>query len=401
MASSMEYSASVHRGDSRRRRRGLLWANPAWLSVIAALLLSLLGLITIGTTHPELVAKQAILLGLGLAVAAVVAIPHVRWLQKLSTPLMVVVLIMLILLLLPGIPDQLVHPRNGARRWISLGFTDMQPSELAKIAVVLMIASWLRFRKNHRRLQGLFPPLFMALVPMGLILLQPDLGTALLFLPICFSMLFAAGAKTSHLAVIVLMGVIGGAAMIPMLRPHQRDRIQAMWAQLRGDDRFENDIGYQGARSMMLVGAGGIAGVGGDTATAMLEWNHLPEEHNDMIFAVICTRWGMVGGILTWLLYGMLLLGGLLTAAWCRDPFGRLLSVGISVGIMAQMIVNTGMTIGLMPITGMTLPFVSYGGSSLLAAWIMVGLLFGVALRRPPLLWRQSFEFGESESETS
>ncbi len=118
-----------------------------------------------------------------------------------------------------------------------------------------------------------------------------------------------------------------------------------------------------------------------------------------MIFAVICTRWGFVGGVLTWLLYGVLLLGGLLTAAWCRDPFGRLMAVGISVGIMAQMIVNTGMTIGLMPITGMTLPFVSYGGSSLLAAWIMVGLLFGVALRRPPLLWRQSFEFGEPEDD--
>lgn len=151
----------------------------------------------------------------------------------------------------------------------------------------------------------------------------------------------------------------------------------------------------------MLVGAGGVSGVGGEMATTMLEWNHLPEEHNDMIFAVICTRWGVIGAMVTWLLYGLILLGGLLTAAFCRDPFGRLMVVGLSVAIMAQMVINTGMTIGLMPITGMTLPFVSYGGSSLVAAWIMIGLIFGVALRRPPLLWRQSFEFGDAEGHGS
>ena len=120
-----------------------------------------------------------------------------------------------------------------------------------------------------------------------------------------------------------------------------------------------------------------------------------------MIFAVICTRWGAVGGVLTWLLYAVILLGGLLTGGLCRDPFGRLVAVGLAVGIMAQMVINTGMTIGLMPITGMTLPFVSYGGSSLVAAWIMIGLIFGIALRRPPLLWRQSFEFGSSEERSS
>ncbi|MCH2133749.1 MAG: FtsW/RodA/SpoVE family cell cycle protein [Phycisphaerales bacterium] len=400
-ASPIDYSAAVHEGESRRRRRGLLWVNPAWLCVGAAFILSLVGLLAIGTTHPELVLKQAVLLCLGLGVAAMVAVPHTRWLQKLSVPLMVVVLILLVILLVPGVPEQIVRPRHGARRWINLGLIDMQPSELAKIAVVLLIASWLRFRENHRHLPGLLPPLLVALIPMGLILLQPDLGTALLFLPVCFAMLFAAGARTRHLLVIVLLGVIGGAAMTPMLRPHQRDRIEAMWAQFRGDDRFENDIGYQGARSMMLVGAGGVAGVGGEMASSMLEWNHLPEEHNDMIFAVICTRWGVLGAVLTWALYGLVLLGGLATAAFCRDPFGRLIAVGLVVALLAQMVINTGMTIGLMPITGMTLPFVSYGGSSLIVAWIMIGLIFGVALRRPPLLWRHSFEFDRVSTDES
>ena len=364
---------------------------------MAALALSLLGLMAIGTTHSEMIAKQAVLLTIGIGVAVLVAVPHMRWLQKVSLPLMLVVLFLLFILLMPGVPEQIVRPRNGARRWINIGLTDMQPSELAKIAMVLLIASWLRFRENHRHLPGLIRPLMMALVPMGLILLQPDLGTALLFLPVCFAMLFAAGARTRHLLIIVLLGVCAGAAMTPLLRPHQRDRIEAMWAQLRGDDRFENDIGYQGARSMMLVGAGGVTGVGSDMASSMLEWNHLPEEHNDMIFAVICTRWGILGAVLTWSLYGLILLGGLLTAALCRDPFGRLVAVGLAVAILAQMVINTGMTIGLMPITGMTLPFVSYGGSSLITAWIMIGLIFGVALRRAPLLWRQSFEFDKGD----
>lgn len=389
------YSAAVHRGESRRRRRGLKWFNPAWLCVGAALMLSLIGLAAIGTTRPELVSKQLLLLLVGVAAAGVLAVPHVRWMRRISVPLMILILCLLVILLLPGIPEEIVRPRNGARRWINLGFIDMQPSELAKIAVVLLIASWLRFRKNHRYFTGLLRPLLMALIPMGLILLQPDLGTSLLFLPMCFAMLFAAGARSKHLIVIVLLGVLGGAAMTPFLRPHQKDRIQAMWAQLRGDDRFENDIGYQGARSMMLVGAGGIGGSDGETATALLRWNHLPEEHNDMIFAVICTRWGLLGGVFTWGLYIMILLGGLLTAAMSCDPFGRLVAVGLSVGLVAQMVINTGMTIGLMPITGMTLPFVSYGGSSLVVAWIMIGIIFSVALRRPPLLWRQSFEFDD------
>ena len=397
MTMSTGYSAAVHRGEARHRR-GLRWLTPGWLCVLAALSLSLLGLAAIGTTHPEMVAKQMVLLGLGILAAMVVAVPHMRWLQLLSLPFMILVLLMLLFLLIPGVPDQIVHPRNGARRWINIGFTDMQPSELAKIATVLLIASWLRFRENHRSLPGLIRPLLMALVPMGLILLQPDLGTALLFLPVCFAMLFAAGARPRHLLIVVLLGAMAGAAMTPMLRPHQRDRIEAMWAQFRGDDQFENDIGYQGARSIMLVGAGGVTGVGRETAGSMLKWNHLPEEHNDMIFAVICTRWGILGAIATWCLYGLILLGGLMTAAICRDPFGRLVAVGLAVALLAQMVINTGMTIGLMPITGMTLPFVSYGGSSLVTAWIMIGLIFGVSLRRPPLLWRHSFEFDDEES---
>jgi cell division protein FtsW (lipid II flippase) len=150
---------------------------------------------------------------------------------------------------------------------------------------------------------------------------------------------------------------------------------------------------------MTLVGAGQVSGVGRRKAADLVTYNRLPEEHNDMVFAVISCRWGAGGALLTWGLFGVLFVGGMLSAGQCRDPFGRLVAVGIVAILFAQMTINTGMTLGLMPITGMTLPFVSYGGSSLIAVWIMVGLLLSVALRRPQYLVRESFEFDDEEED--
>jgi cell division protein FtsW (lipid II flippase) len=234
---------------------------------------------------------------------------------------------------------------------------------------------------------------------MGLVLIEPDLGSAMLFLPTLFAMLIAAGAKLKHLILIVVLGLAAAPAMYPLLQPHQKARIHALYYQLRGDPRHVQDIGYQGDKAMTLVGAGQVSGVGRRKAADLVTYNHLPEEHNDMVFAVISCRWGAAGALLTWGLYGVLFLGGMLTAGQCKEPFGRLVAVGIVAILFAQMTINTGMTVGLMPITGMTLPFVSYGGSSLIAVWIMVGLLLSVALRRPQYLVRESFEFDHEEEE--
>ena len=122
-------------------------------------------------------------------------------------------------------------------------------------------------------------------------------------------------------------------------------------------------------------------------------YNKLPEDHNDMVFAVIACRWGMLGGMVVLGTFAVMCAGGLMIAAQCKDPFGRLVPVGIVAILFAQMTINTGMTIGLLPITGMTLPFVSYGGSSMVATWIMVGLLLNIGMRRPLYLARESFEF--------
>lgn len=380
----------------------VLWRNAGWLCVVAALALSVLGIVAIGTVErpgeSNYALRQIAFLCVSFIAAAVTAFPHYRILVRLSYPLMAVVLGLLVFVLIPAVPEALVRPRNGSRRWVNLVVTDFQPSELAKIAYVLALAAYLRYRSHYRSLFGLLSLLVLTFIPMGLIVKEPDLGTSLLFLPTLFAMVVAAGARLQHILLIVVIGLAAAPTLYPFLEPHQKNRIKAMIAQVRGDSRYEDDIGYQGAKAMTLVGAGGIYGAGREKAAELIKYNHLPEDHNDMVFAVVCCRWGLIGAIATWGLFGMFAAGGLLTAGLCKDPFARLVAVGITAVMSAQMIINTGMTIGLMPITGMTLPFVSYGGSSLVATWLMVGLLFNIALRRPQYMARKSFEFdGEEE----
>ncbi|TDJ56420.1 MAG: rod shape-determining protein RodA [Planctomycetota bacterium] len=369
-----------------------------WLCVAAAGMLSILGAVAIGTVPPgpgetNLAYAHLAHLVIGLAAAVVVVIPHYRVTQKLSYPLLGVVVLMLIFVLIPWVPESIVRPRNGARRWINVVVTDFQPSELAKIAWVLALASYLRYRENYRRVLGLLLPLAITLIPMALILKEPDLGTALLFLPTLFAVLVAAGAKLRHLAAVIVIGLTLALSMYPLLEPHQKDRINAMIAQAVGDDQYINDIGFQGDRAMTLVGAGQWTGVGRRHAAAMVIYNALPEDHNDMIFAVVTCRWGVLGAVAVWGMFLVLCGGGLLIAAQCKDPFGRLVSVGLVAVLFSQMAINTGMTIGIMPITGMTLPFVSAGGSSLVSAWIMVGLLVNIAMRRQRYLAKEAFDF--------
>jgi cell division protein FtsW (lipid II flippase) len=373
--------------------------NPGWLCIVAAVLLSMLGVITISTNDPSYALRQIAFICVGMIAAAIVTVPHYRWVQWASYPLMIIVLGLLVFVMLKFVPESIVRPRNGSRRWINVGITDFQPSELAKITYVLCLATYLRFRSNYRSLFGLLLLLALTFIPLGLVLIEPDLGTSLLFLPTLFAMVIAAGAKIKHILIIIIVGLTMAPMTYPFLKQHQKDRIDAMLAQVKGDSRYEADIGFQGARAMTLAGAGGVFGVGKAKAADLLTYNHLPEDHNDMVFAVVCCRWGMMGAILVWLLFLMFSIGGLVTAALCKDPFGRLVAVGFVAALFAQMVINTGMTIGILPITGMTLPFVSYGGSSMVTTWIMAGLILNIALRRSKYMSRQSFEFDTEVAE--
>lgn len=368
---------------------GIRWWNIGWLCVIAALLLNVVGIMAIATTEPGFARKQAMFVPLGLLACTIAAIPDYRRFRRWVPLLCVVTIALLVFVLIPFVPEAIVRPRKGARRWINLGVTDFQPSEFAKVVWMLAMSSWFRLRWNIRSIPGFLLPFAITGVPVLLILLEPDLGTALLFIPTLFALLLIAGARLWHLGAVVGAGLLlaGSVLFVPsvqgLLKSHQQDRVKAVVAQWQEDPRYRDDIGYQGFKAMTLVGAGGSAGVGRDHASTLVRFNHLPEEHNDMVFAVITCRWGLWGGIAVWSLYGLLAVGGFLVSAFARDTVGRLLAAGLVTMLLVQMLINTGMTIGLLPITGMTLPFVSAGGSSLVTAWMTIGLVLNVALRRP------------------
>lgn len=378
----------------------VLHPNVGWVALAAAVGLTVMGVMGIDTATTLraggtslFVSKQMIFIPVALVVMLLVAIPHHRLMPQIAYPLLIVTLVLLVVVLIRFMPRSIVPVINGVRRWFDLQIILFQPSELAKIAYVLALACYLRYRENYRTLRGLLWPLLITFVPMGLIVVEPDLGTAMIFLPVMFAMLLVAGVKLRHIAAIMLIGLILMPAMYPLLQPHQKDRIISMVSQLRGETAHRADIGFQAYKARKLVGAGGVAGHGEDYGATLVRYNALPEAHNDMIFAVVCTRWGVLGGLGVIVLFLLLIGSGLAAAAMNKDPFARLVAVGVVTVIFTQMFVNIGMTIGLLPITGMTLPFVSYGGSSLVVNFAMVGLIVNIASRRPIILANPSFEF--------
>jgi cell division protein FtsW (lipid II flippase) len=289
---------------------------------------------------------------------------------------------------LPGVPRGGV---KGAYNWIRFGSFSLQPAELMKIAFVLVLARYLRFRSNYRTLKGLLAPFALALAPVALILKQPDLGSALIFIPALFAMLFVAGAKIKHLILIVLMGL----SLVPiawfsgdlLLKDYQRKRIRALFSD---DARMLQDTGLQQHRALIAIGSGGLAGKGmGNIPIG----SRVPESHNDMVFALIGEQFGFFGSAVVLVAYIVLFAAGVEISASTREPFGRLVALGVVSLLAGQTFLNLMVATKLMPVTGITLPFVSYGGSSLLASFMAAGLLLNIGQNRPLVMARESFQF--------
>ena len=356
----------------------------------------------------------------GMAIAAFVAATLVPY-QKVGRaayPLFALTLALLIVVFWCG-------PVRDVHRWIDLKVFKVQPSELAKLSYIVLLAWYLRAGDRYRTLRGLLVPFVLTILPLALILKEPDLGTALLFLPTLYFMLFMAGAKLRHLlgvvgiaTVLVLLPVpqrlpagmgakeqqirralaywsgdehIVTAAPLARMEPHQIVRI-AGWLR-QGDESLQVGVGYQLYKSKMILGAGCFRG--------RREWNDadsyfrmLPDDHTDFIFSVIGGQWGFVGCLGLLACYAVILVFGFEIASITNDAFGRLLAVGVLALLVSQVFINVGMTMGLMPITGMTLPLVSYGGTSLVVNCAALGLLVNVGQRRPMLLNRRPFEYG-------
>lgn len=309
------------------------------------------------------------------------------WIYAAVVSLLALLVIDRYLVDLPFIPE-----KRATHRWIQFGQFTLQPSEFMKLALVLALAHYLRYRSSYRTWRGLIPPFLLTVIPMFLILKQPDLGTLLMLLPVLFSILFVAGAKMAHLATIILLGIATGPLFYYAgMHDYQKQRVEVLLKQGVDDEQWHKGPGYQLRQSKIALGTGGATGLGWGQG-AFVEYGLLPEEHNDFIFAIIGNQWGFVGCCLVILAYIAIVIVGLEVAMVTNDPYGRLLAVGIVAMIVAQALLNMCMTIGLAPITGMPLPFVSAGGSSLWTNMIALGLLVSVARLRPLLIAKQPFE---------
>ena len=343
--------------------------------------------------------RQLLFFATGLGLMTLTLLPHYqklgRWAYLIYGAVMVGLTILIIDRYVIDLPNFFVPMRRNTRRWLTLGSAfSLQPSEFMKPALVLLLARYLRYRDSYRTWRGLVPPFLLTAVPMALILKQPDLGTLLMLLPVLFAMLFVAGARIGHLATIVL----AGAALMPVfylygMQDYQRDRIRVVFEQNSNDERWHMDKGYQLRQAKIALATGGLWGEGyGKGIFLEAQLPLLPEEHNDFIFAIIGHQFGLFGCVFVLLCYGAIVVCGVEIATSTNDPFGRLLAVGIVVMIVVQALLNMCMNIGLAPITGMPLPFVSAGGSSLWANFLGLGLLLNVAQRRPMYIANPPFE---------
>jgi len=401
-----------------------------FILLVAALALLAIGIATIYSLgHPAepaspgasdlawLWKKQIIFAAIGaIGFIAVNSINYRRF-GAISYWLYASVLVLLAILLLDKIVDiPFIPVINNARRWLRIGtvttYLQFQPSELCKLAYILALAWYLRYRSNYRKFTALLGPFILTLLPMILILAEPNLGTALLMLPVFFTMLFVAGAKVKHLLIIVLLALVVSPLLWHKLKPYQRTRISSVllqnnWVRQKAQTnptlakilvggsfsakQWQNDWSFHLIRSKFAVASGGITGYGFRRGP-FIKYNFLPERHNDFIFAIIAHQWGLLGCLGLLALYAIIVSCGLEIAEHNCDPFGRLLVVGILAMFVVEVIVNLSMTLGLMPITGLTLPLVSYGGSSLLVNMTALGLLNNVGRCRPFSVAHKPFE---------
>lgn len=313
-------------------------------------------------------------MGAGLGIATILLFLDYRIFERFAYPLYIINIFLLAAVLLVG-------PKiYGARRWIDLGFFRFQPSELMKITLVLALAKY--FHEDTIRggyvIRTLLIPFVILGVPVGLILLEPDLGTTLLLCFIAFSVFLFVKVRWQSLLIVAVIGILS----VPIgykfvLKDYQRDRVKTFLDPSR-DPRGK---GYHSLQSMIAVGSGRLQGKG-HLKGSQTQLAFLPEQHTDFIFSVFAEEHGFLGALILLIVYFSFLMMCFDVAKHAKDKFGALVAVGVTFIFFWQIFVNIGMVIGVMPVVGVTLPFLSYGGSSMIISMIGIGLLFSIHFRR-------------------
>ncbi|MGI8708726.1 MAG: rod shape-determining protein RodA [Actinomycetota bacterium] len=366
------------------RKAPIRHLDPALL--FATLLLSAFGVLMVfsATVHKQETAgldpnafmeRQIIFAIVGAGLLIAMSMFDYRHLRAFAPVLYAMALIGLVLVLTP-----LGDVRGGASRWINLGAFQAQPSELAKLAVLVAMAAFLAERKGDVGARDVAAVCGIALVPMVLIYLQPDLGTTLVFVILTGVTLLVGGAKLRHFGALALIAAIAVVAVIQLglLKDYQIERVTAF---LDASPDVQSE-GYNLTQSKIAIASGGMRGKGLRAENTQTSLDFVPEQHTDFIFTAVGEQLGFVGSATLLGLFVLLIWRALRIATMSRDMFGTLMAGGIAAYWVFQVFVNVGMTMGIMPITGIPLPFISYGGSALLTNFLCVGLLLNIHMRR-------------------
>jgi rod shape determining protein RodA len=360
-----------------------------WLlfSVMVALAVASVLFIYSATYHgpgqpiKNLYERQTIWFAVGLLVYLAVSLVDYRLICQWATIWYVIAIGLLVLVLATG------RTIDGARRWLF----GIQPAEIAKLATLLSVSYYLFHHtlQTRRELKTVWVTVAMLGVPFVLIMLEPDLGSALVLIPMCFALMFVAGVRVKHLVLAAILGIVLAGVGLPIMwklkenrtgrRSYQKDRLIVFFHP--GTDL--TNAGWNVDQSQIAVGSGGMTGKGYLQGTQNL-LGYLPRHvtPDDFLFSVIAEEEGFVGSLVIILLYAVLLFSGLRIAANARDRLGMLLATGVVVMLFFHIFINVGMTIGLMPVTGLPLPLLSYGGSFVLASMTALGLLQNVWIHR-------------------
>ena len=330
--------------------------------------------------------RQLIWLALSFFAAAVAARFDYHYFKKLVIPFAVVSVITLILVRIPGIGSEI----NGSWRWIKLGTVNIQPSEFSKPVIILLFSWWLA--RNQRRIDELKRGI---LIPFGLlacfvvpIVVEPDFGTTMLVSAVAVSMMFLSGVSIAPLLLSGLLGLLGVLVMI-FQNPERMSRIMAFL----DPQKYQQDKAWQLKQALTAFAGGDWFGVG--FGNSMQKYDYLPEAHTDFIFPIIGEELGLIASLIVVFMYLVLFVLGMRIAIRARDDFGRLIAFGITLMITLQALINFAVVTGSVPTKGLALPFISYGGSSLLVSGVMIGILVNVAhstLHSPKATSRNPFK---------
>lgn len=311
--------------------------------------------------------RHALWVLLSLAVMGVTWLTPLSLIKKLSKPLFITAIVLLVAVLIPGIGSKV----QGARRWIPLGFFNLQPSEVTKLAVAVYFSSWLT---KHQRFE---PFLGLVGLMMGLLLLEPDMGTAIVLAVFALIMYFMSGAKLKYLGGILLLGLFMGSILI-LSSPYRRARLTTFLSPTT-DPQGKS---YHIRQVVIGLGSGGWYGTG--IGRSRQKYQYLPEATTDSIFAVVAEELGFLGSSVVIGVYGVLITRGFSVANRIQDQFARLLSLSVVTWITIQTLLNLSAMVVLVPLTGVPLPFVSYGGSALITMMAGVGLYLNASRYRNP-----------------